>query len=313
MTQMRRLLFGVIAAASACTPFLGPPPDGGDSAAAKKPSGGEDAAVDGPVDHGGGGATGVDAAVQDSAAQEIALETRAEVGAGPAVCGDGIPTLPEECDLGTAANTGAYGGCTKDCKLAPHCGDGKINDASEVCDDGENNGFGTGNCNPACSGVVTEKILRTTDPLNTSGIEDADLICQTYVGSQYRALLVDGTNRVASKNPYRGDGQVDWVLLPYTRYLNQMGALVWVTDDVALLGVRNGRPSSLLNPIVPVDFSVAWAGVQQDWTTSAETCQNWFSGQKDDEGAVFRLDLQTFEVETATCDQLLPIVCAERY
>ncbi|MGC4093043.1 MAG: DUF4215 domain-containing protein [Polyangiaceae bacterium] len=38
-------------------------------------------------------------------------------------CGDKILASNEECDLGTAANTGAYGGCKADCTLAPYCGD----------------------------------------------------------------------------------------------------------------------------------------------------------------------------------------------
>ena len=33
------------------------------------------------------------------------------------VCGDGIVTKDEACDLGTAKNTGAYGTCNADCTL----------------------------------------------------------------------------------------------------------------------------------------------------------------------------------------------------
>jgi fibro-slime domain-containing protein len=58
------------------------------------------------------------------------------------VCGDGILTPDEACDLGTDAqgesrNTGVYGGCTPECTLAPYCGDGAIN-GDEKCDDGSN-------------------------------------------------------------------------------------------------------------------------------------------------------------------------------
>lgn len=54
------------------------------------------------------------------------------------VCGDGIVTPDEACDLGTAKNTGAYGGCNSDCTLAPYCGDAKTQSPPEQCDDGQN-------------------------------------------------------------------------------------------------------------------------------------------------------------------------------
>jgi len=50
-------------------------------------------------------------------------------------CGDGILASTEECDDGV--NDGSYEGCNPDCTLAPHCGDGEVNeDAGEVCDAG---------------------------------------------------------------------------------------------------------------------------------------------------------------------------------
>ena len=55
------------------------------------------------------------------------------------VCGDGIVTPDEACDLGAANNTGAYGGCNPDCTLAPYCGDDIVQTADgEQCDDGVN-------------------------------------------------------------------------------------------------------------------------------------------------------------------------------
>ena len=70
------------------------------------------------------------------------------------VCGDGIVTPDEACDLGAANNTGAYGGCNPDCTLAPYCGDGTVN-GSEQCDDGVNQAtYGYNNnckaCGPNC-------------------------------------------------------------------------------------------------------------------------------------------------------------------
>ena len=54
-------------------------------------------------------------------------------------CGDGVATAAEECDLGTAKNTGEYGGCTADCHYGGWCGDGVTN-GPEQCDAGKANG-----------------------------------------------------------------------------------------------------------------------------------------------------------------------------
>ena len=57
--------------------------------------------------------------------------------AGPS-CGNGTVQSGEACDLGTALNTGAYGGCNANCTKAAFCGDGIVNGAAnaEACDRG---------------------------------------------------------------------------------------------------------------------------------------------------------------------------------
>jgi fibro-slime domain-containing protein len=65
-------------------------------------------------------------------------------------CGDGIRNGPEQCDLGTANNTGAYGTCKADCTQPARCGDSQVQkDKGEECDDGANDG-GYGECGPEC-------------------------------------------------------------------------------------------------------------------------------------------------------------------
>ena len=69
------------------------------------------------------------------------------------VCGDGIVTRGEACDLGTANNTGAYGTCNPDCTLPPRCGDHIVQNPPEQCDDGVNlatYGGTSKECGPNC-------------------------------------------------------------------------------------------------------------------------------------------------------------------
>src|SRR4029079_6423087 len=69
---------------------------------------------------------------------------------GP-VCGDRVVTPPEQCDNGTANNTGGYNKCTSDCKLGPFCGDAMVTDG-EQCDNGTNgDAYGAmSGCAPGC-------------------------------------------------------------------------------------------------------------------------------------------------------------------
>ncbi len=66
------------------------------------------------------------------------------------VCGDGIVTVEEECDLGADNGNDACGACTTECKFGPRCGDGtSALDCGEECDDGVNVG-GYNQCDVGC-------------------------------------------------------------------------------------------------------------------------------------------------------------------
>jgi fibro-slime domain-containing protein len=59
----------------------------------------------------------------------------------PTYCGDGLVqgSFGEQCDNGTAQNTGAYGKCRADCAFGPRCGDGLLQSSDgEACDNGYN-------------------------------------------------------------------------------------------------------------------------------------------------------------------------------
>jgi cysteine-rich repeat protein len=186
-------------------------------------------------------------------------------------CGDGIVSGSEACDKGTAGNTGAYGGCTANCTLGAYCGDGTIN-GPEVCDNGSSNALQLGACNPECSGIIGVKSLRPapTTPATFGGVAGADVMCHNAFGPTYKAVIVDGTSRVATTAGLTGQGQKDWALRKYTLYRNGNNQDVFLTDGSALLGVRNQASVGITNSIYGYSgeqlyLLAAWSATDHDW------------------------------------------------
>jgi fibro-slime domain-containing protein len=116
------------------------------------------------------------------------------------VCGDKVVAADEECDLGTAGNTGAYGGCKADCTLAPYCGDNAIN-GTEQCDDGVNaNVYGSqaSGCAPGCK-IAPYCGDGTVDNLYGEACDKGNANSSTAYGP-------DTCNRSCQPGPFCGDG-----------------------------------------------------------------------------------------------------------
>lgn len=101
------------------------------------------------------------------------------------VCGDGVVTPDEACDLGEENNTGEHGGCNPDCSLAPFCGDAIVDsDFGEECDDGVNTSL-YGGCAPGCvlgpscgDGEVQPPFEQCDDGENDGGYRECNENCQ---------------------------------------------------------------------------------------------------------------------------------------
>ncbi|MBN1605782.1 MAG: DUF4215 domain-containing protein [Polyangiaceae bacterium] len=114
------------------------------------------------------------------------------------VCGDGIQTPDEACDLGAENNTGEHGGCNPDCTLAPYCGDAHVDtDFGEQCDDGVNTSL-YGGCAPGCvlGPFCGDGQLQTP-------WEKCDLGAENNTGAY------GGCNPDCTLAPYCGDGHID--------------------------------------------------------------------------------------------------------
>ncbi len=217
------------------------------------------------------------------------METSADASTGePAdpYCGDGNVDPGEECDLG--GDNALTAECRPDCNLA-RCGDGDVWAGGEGCDDGDgNNVLEIGACAPDCSRVIEEKVITGGNFIAGGGdfgnnpVAFVDSTCDPGFSAMFSVAGV----REASESPYSGDGATDWVLQPFTAYVNTDGELVWITDETPLLGVRAGDSVPLESPVfLENDFMVRFiSGMNANWTTSgSNTCNGWSSDLETDE------------------------------
>ncbi len=203
---------------------------------------------------------------------------------GPAdpFCGDGTIDPGEDCDDGEAnALTAA---CRPDCNVAT-CGDGDIWAGVEGCDDGEgDNVLEVGACAPDCSRVIEEPainaggggLMANDGDFGNNPVAFADSTCDPGE----LAMFAYPNVREAAVDPFDVSGAIDWVLQPYTAYTNPLGEVVWITDDVPLLGVRDGEQQPLLALLSPCQpggciYSKA-TGLTDGWLTRTTfTCSLW--------------------------------------
>lgn len=199
--------------------------------------------------------------------------SNASTGAGPG-CGDGQIQDPEECDDGPDNGPGMA--CNAECKLNV-CGDGDMG-PTEGCDDGAANALALDACAPDCSKVIDKKYIivsttMTTPNFNHIEVGHADSLCPP----SYKALFSFGLDRRATTTANQSVSPLDWVLTPYTAYTNSEGEVVWITDDVPLLGIRSGSFQSLEATIATAGAPII-TGMNADWTTlTANSCNGWFS------------------------------------
>lgn len=159
-------------------------------------------------------------------------------GGGPG-CGNGTIEAPEECDDGSS-NNGPGQSCLANCVLN-ECGDGDRG-PDEGCDAGAANAFALGACAPDCSRVIEVKYIKQSETFTTSGnlgaapVSEADGDCE----AGYKAMVSFGGVRRATTIPFVTANSVDWPVRPYTYYYNANNEPVFLTDDVALIGIRGG-------------------------------------------------------------------------
>ncbi len=109
------------------------------------------------------------------------------------------------------------------------------------------------------------------------GIAGADGRCMgdgSYPGSgTYKALIVDGTNRVACTNANCAGGtagRVDWVLAASTTYTRSDGTTTILTTNANGVFVFGSLTFSFAGAA-----GLLWTGMANDWTTGTRDCSDW--------------------------------------
>lgn len=114
-----------------------------------------------------------------------------------------------------------------------------------------------------------------------SGTGNAGSIKDGAGGAHEATAGSDGTgNRtnvdgVATTIPFGNANAVDWVLRPYTYYVNSSENLIWVTRETPLLGVKNGAFVGLANPISQYTRTII-SNLNPDGTLlETDNCEGW--------------------------------------
>ncbi|WP_016750247.1 endostatin-like outer membrane lipoprotein LenC [Leptospira kirschneri] len=122
---------------------------------------------------------------------------------------------------------------------------------------------------------------------NFGGIAGADAYCQSQVptnlpsGGIYKAMIVDGVNRVATTvGPNSKVGQKDWVLLPNQKYIRDYDdVFIMTTNSSGMFDFANNN--QLENSFSQI-AAAQWTGLNSDWTVWTSggipiTCDSWNS------------------------------------
>lgn len=174
---------------------------------------------------------------------------------------------------------------------------------------GEAGGAGGAGGEPGGPSVPIGKVIYLTGTpkkANFGGVSSADQECNAsppFAGT-YKALLVDGTTRVACTSAAcatNGAAEgVDWALAPSTQYVRADGTTVIGTTNAAAVFAF-----PLSNSLGTSGISY-WTGLASDWTTSADNCTGWTatSGVFATEGLADQVDDQSLDGVSESCASL---------
>lgn len=152
-----------------------------------------------------------------------------------------------------------------------------------------------------------------------NGILKADYICQNDPAKPdssrtWKALVVDGTNRVACANTNCGSGtsgRVDWVLKPSTMYWRpDLVTIILQTDANAVFAF--GLLTNGINTTIAYN---AWTGLSNTWMLGPSHCAGWANATAGSQGTFGTSSLndgQSIQAGPQNCDTLSNLYCVEQ-
>lgn len=133
---------------------------------------------------------------------------------------------------------------------------------------------------PPCSTTGPCKMFIATNADITNGISGLDSTCANDSnkpsGGTYKALVVDGTNRIACTTANCSGGTSEhtgWVLKPNKEYRRKDGTTVIGTTNSN--GVFTFPVTDGVDEPDGATFSITATGLESDWTSSSDDCTNW--------------------------------------
>lgn len=161
-----------------------------------------------------------------------------------------------------------------------------------------------------------KRMFLSTNPYQGGGfgaVSGADAICSLDThcppGAICKAMILNGSTRIASTTANLGDGQVDWVLKPNAHYyLTDGSTLVSNTDNTSLLQFP------FTNAIDSVNFGT-WFGGTTGWVYDTNTsCFTWTALVNTESGFILRTQQATnlFLGANYGCANPLKLLCVEQ-
>ncbi len=139
----------------------------------------------------------------------------------------------------------------------------------------------------------------------TGGVSAADSLCNSDANRGtgiYKALLVDGSSRIATVTANTGDGQVNWVLYPNKTYARTDGVVVFITGS-------NSLPGSFTGDAIAPTTTHYWTGFSSNYQTGTH-CSAWTTGAAGS-NANYGMTA-SLSVGTDTCNTLNGIYCVQQ-
>lgn len=191
----------------------------------------------------------------------------------------------------------------------------------------------TRNDNPSPENIPHYKTFVTAAAFNgditsaggqATGIASADALCMADANkpadsSTYKAMLVDGTNRVACTTSLCSAGtseHIDWVLQPNAEYYRSDGTTLILKTNANGIFDFGANGDNLLSNSIGTTNSTYWTGLMTDWTGDPNNrCLGWVLGEMGPTLGAYGMGDQTDSSSiygSDFCDAVRRLVCVEQ-